>query len=140
MRAMIVTCGIVGAGLCLVAQTPPERNVTLTGCLERTFEGYLLTSVQQGAGVSPSDRPPAGVIGMRSRAIGSLPPRPLDDLVARSDGSVDLEQQVNRRIKVTGTMQEPAGAGGRETADPAVDGGLTVLTVTSAQTVSATCP
>jgi hypothetical protein len=138
---MIVTCGIVGAGLCLVAQTPPERTVTLTGCLERTFEGYLLTSVQQGAGVSSSDRPPAGVIGMRSRAIGSLPPRPMhDSLVARSDGSVDLEQQVNRRIKVTGTMQEPPGAGGRETADPAVDGGLAVLTVTSAQTVSATCP
>jgi hypothetical protein len=138
MRALIVAFGIAGTALGLEAQSPPGRTVTLTGCLEGTSTGYLLTRVQQGAGEAPSDRPPAGVIGMRSRAIGNPPPRPMhDSVVARSDGSIDLEEQLNRRIKVTGTLQELSSASGR---DPAVDDSLTVLTVTSVQTVSGTCP
>ena len=142
MRALIVAFGIVGTGLGLVAQSTTEGSVTVTGCLERTFAGYLLTNVQQGAGVAPSDRPAAGVIGMRSRAIGNVPPRPMhDSIVARSEGAIDLDQQVGRRIKVTGTIGEPSSAGGREIInDPAVDGSLTVLIVTSVQTVSPTCP
>lgn len=141
MRAMIVACGIVGAGLSLEAQSPLERSVTLTGCLERTFGGYAFVAVQQGAGVTPPDRPPAGVVAPVSKALGTVPPRSMHEwIVARSDGSVDLDQQVNRRIRVTGTIQELPSAGGRSNADPAVNGGLTVLTVTSAQTVSTTCP
>lgn len=140
MRSTIVAVGIVGMGLGVVAQSPAGRSVTLTGCLEGTFSGYLLTRVQQGAGEAPSDRPPAGVIGLQSRAIGSPPPRSMhDSIVARSDGSIDLEQQVNRRIKVTGTVQE-LGDGGRRETDPAVDRNVTVLTITSVQTVSPSCP
>ena len=64
-----------------------------------------------------------------------------DSIVARSEGAIDLDQQVGRRIKVTGTIGEPSSAGGREIInDPAVDGSLTVLIVTSVQTVSPTCP
>ena len=140
MRAMLVTCGIVGAGLSLVAQSPPGRSVTLTGCLERTFGGYSLTIVQRGAGQSPPDRPAAGVVVAQSRATGSMPTGPMDDsVVARSDGSVDLNDHINRRVKVTGTMQELASPGSDEgAAPPAI--GIAVVTVTSVQTVSRSCP
>jgi hypothetical protein len=140
MRAMLVACGIVGVALSLVAQSPPGRSVTFTGCLEGMLTGHLLTRVQQGAGIIPADRAAAGVVVASSRATGSMP-RPIDDsIVTRSDGSVNLDQHVNHRIKVTGTLEEPTNVGGRERVGTSPDIRLAVLTVTSVQTVSTTCP